>query len=172
MSQRNPMNERNQNRDELKGKTRRSAASAKPVTKAASSVYIKSANASAPKPGFLSRLIHGDNRSEKELKQEAERKAARKEENHRKDEIRRFRPKNNPEYRKWRIIWAGFLLLGLVIVLIAAIFSAQLGDVSMWAMVLAWGCLTASIVTDIKKIRPLREELYYKEHKKSKKKNH
>ncbi len=169
MSQRNPMNERNQNRDEVKGKTRKSAASAKPVSKAASSVYVKSANAKAAQPGFFSRLIHGDNRSEKELKQEAERKAARKEATHRKDEIRRFKPRNNPEFRKWRYVQAGLMIFGLIVVLIAAFFAEQLGDASMFLLVLAWGCLTAAIVTDIKKIRPLREKLYNQEHKKRRK---
>lgn len=169
MSQRNPMNDRNQNRDELKGKTRKSAASAKPVTKAASSVYIRSTDAKAPKPGFFSRLIHGDNRSEKELKQEAERKAARKEETHRKDEIRRYKPRNNPEFRKWRFVQFGLIGIGLIIVLLTVFLAEPLGDYSMWLLILAWGCLTAAIVTDIKKIRPLREKLYNLEHKKKRK---
>ena len=41
MSQRNPLNDRYQNADDRKGTTRKSAASAKPATKAASSVRIE-----------------------------------------------------------------------------------------------------------------------------------
>lgn len=50
MTQRSPLNERNQLREG--GKTRKSAASAKPVSKAAASVYIKDPNAKA-KSGFF-----------------------------------------------------------------------------------------------------------------------
>lgn len=53
MSQRNAMNERNQNGGP-KGNTRRSASSAKPVSKAASSVYVADPNAK-PKKGLFGR---------------------------------------------------------------------------------------------------------------------
>ena len=53
MSQRNPLNDRYQQREG--GKTRKSAASAKPATKAASSVYIADPNAK-PKKSFFDRF--------------------------------------------------------------------------------------------------------------------
>ena len=62
MSQRNPLNDRYQQREG--GKTRKSAASAKPATKAASSVYIADPNAK-PKKSFFDRF-KGKQEPEKE----------------------------------------------------------------------------------------------------------
>ena len=63
MSQRNPLNERYQNADERKGTTRKSAASAKPATKAASSVRTQSSKQPEQK-GILGRAKTQANKSQ------------------------------------------------------------------------------------------------------------
>lgn len=61
MSQRNPLNERNQN-DTKAGKTRKSAASAKPVMKRVFSLYEDPNN--KPKKDFLSLLMGAETAEE------------------------------------------------------------------------------------------------------------
>lgn len=65
MSRRNPMNERYQSDEKTTGKTRKSAASAKPVMKAASSVYIQDPN-NKQKEGFLQRMFGGGDKKREE----------------------------------------------------------------------------------------------------------
>ena len=140
MSQRNPLNERNQS-DTKTGKTRKSAASAKPVMKAASSVYIADPN-NKPKEGFLSRLMGGGSSKKKEEEAKERAKAAKKsnteaapkekgaytlldmegdtEQKHRsktltkadkKEAQRRYNNPGTSEYKKWRTIW--WVVIGL-----------------------------------------------------------
>ena len=92
MSQRNPLNERYTSEDR-KGATRKSAASAKPVTKAAASVRMQPAEKT------------------KEQKK-AERKAARAKEQER---DRQFYNPPTEEYRRLRRIWWIFLVLAIVL---------------------------------------------------------
>lgn len=142
MSQRNPLNERNQN-DTKAGKTRKSAASAKPVMKAASSVYIEDPN-NKPKEGFLSRLMGGGNSKKKEEEAKERAKAAKKSNNEqqakqkgsytlldmegdteqksrnktltktdKKEAQRRYSNPGTSAYKKWRIIWWVVIGLGI-----------------------------------------------------------
>ncbi len=142
MSQRNPLNERNQN-DTKAGKTRKSAASAKPVTKAASSVYIADPN-NKPKEGFLSRLMGGGSNSKKQEEEAKARAKAAKTNKEatskekgaytlldmegdteqkkrdktltkadRKEAQRRYNNPGTSEYKKWRIIWWVVIGLGI-----------------------------------------------------------
>lgn len=142
MSQRNPLNERNQN-DTKAGKTRKSAASAKPVMKAASSVYIEDPN-NKSKEGFLSRLMGGGNSKKKEEEAKERAKAAKKSNNEKeakqkgsytlldmegdteqksrnktltktdkKEAQRRYNNPGTSAYKKWRIIWWVVIGLGI-----------------------------------------------------------
>ena len=98
MSQRNPMNERYQN-DEHQGKTRKSAASAKPKSAAASSVYIK------PK-----------------TKTKADKKAARRAERQKQAELeRKYANPPTEEYKRLRKIW-WVLLIGAIACLALSFF--------------------------------------------------
>ncbi|MDO4854277.1 MAG: hypothetical protein Q4A43_02495 [Coriobacteriia bacterium] len=164
MATRNPMNERNTT-SKPSGQTRKSAASAKPVTKAAASVYVKDTSAAPKKKGFLARMSSSNQEpetsKERKAREQREAKAAAKKAE---DKARRsFRPKT-AEYKKWRIVFFAFLAAGLVIMLIATAFSSLAEDnyiVYTTLLILAWGCLTGAIVTDIKKVKPARDEAYY-----------
>ena len=97
MTQRNPMNDRYQQTGEKKtGKTRKSAASAKPTTKAASSVHIEG---KAPKP--QGRFARAQRQAQQPKKSSS-------------SQDRDFQP-DTPEYRKWRRIWWGFIIAALAL---------------------------------------------------------
>lgn len=138
MSQRNPMNERYQN--EHVGKSRKSAASAKPKTKAAASVTY-----SSPK------------KTPKERK--AEQKAQRKEEADRQREIdRKYYTPDTERYKKLRRTWWA-TLIGAIVCTAASWFLR--GAKPEW---LAFGCLIVAYVLiilafyiDFSKIRKERK---------------
>lgn len=105
MSQRNPMNDRYS--DESKGKTRKSAASAKPKTKAASSVRMQG-TASA--------------KQTKEQKKEAKAQRRAEQKSEREFEGRNYAP-NTQEYKNWRKAWwASIIMAGAML---AASFIIQ-----------------------------------------------
>lgn len=139
MSQRNPMNERYQT-DNHKGVSRRSAASAKPKSKAAASVTY-----SSPK------------KTPKDRK--AEQKAARKEEAARQREIdRKYYTPDTARYKKLRKIWWASLI-GAVVCTAASWFLR--GVKPEW---LAFGCLILAYILiifafyiDFSKIRKERK---------------
>lgn len=97
MTTRNPFNER-YTEDDHSGKTRKSAASAKPKSRAGSTVYVQSSK-----------------KTEKEKR--AERKEMQRET--RANERRYYNP-DTPEYKKWRKIW--WITIGCAIALAAAAF--------------------------------------------------
>lgn len=142
MSQRNPLNDRNQN-DTKAGKTRKSAASAKPVMKAASSVYIEDPN-NKPKEGFLSRLMGGGSSKKKEEEAKERARAAKKSNEQvpkekgaytlldmegdtegknraktltkadKKEAQKRYNNPGTSAYKKWRVIWWVVIGLGII----------------------------------------------------------
>ena len=142
MTQRNPMNERYQNTEEKKqGKTRKSAASAKPVTKAASSVRIEGP---APKPqGRLAR---------------AQRRAQSNQNSSRSSKERYLQPAT-PEYKKWRRIW-WILILGALIFTTISFFSTGHFETMTFTdsmLGVSYVLLVAAIVLDVTKIRKIRK---------------
>lgn len=158
------MNERNTTNKPV-GQTRKSAASAKPVAKAAASVYVKDANAKPKKKGFFSRMASGDQEpetpKERKAREAAEaRKAAEKAEQKAR---RNFKPKT-PEYRKWKRVFWGFLCCS-ILCMVPVTFMSSLIETNYVAyvtlLIFAWGFLTAAIITDIRKVKGARDEAYY-----------
>ncbi len=140
MSQRNPLNERYQ-ADEKSGKTRKSAASAKPVKKAASSVYIANPD-NKPKENFLTRLFdrnkgkqaEDDTSAKKASAQETDQESGGKQQKKkgpytlldmegddrqgqnltkedRKAANKKYYNPGTSAYKKWRILW--WVVIGL-----------------------------------------------------------
>lgn len=139
MSQRNPLNDR-YNTEEHKGKTRRSAASAKPAKEAASSVYV------APKQ---------KTKEERKAIQRAEKKAKRQ----REAELeRKYANPPTEEYRRLRRIW--WVMLGAAIVCLALSFFLRgvLGEVGfMVVLVLSYVFIIAALWLEFSKMKKVRE---------------
>ena len=95
MSQRNPMNDRYQT-DEHTGSTRKSAASAKPKSKAAASVVVRSSKKTP--------------QEKKQIEKEERRKARAKQ---REIDAKYYTP-NTERYKKLRRLWWGLLIGGIV----------------------------------------------------------
>lgn len=134
MTQRNPLNDRYQV-DERQGKTRKSAASVKPKTKAASSVRIQP--------------------TEKTKQQKkAEQKASRAKQA---DLDRKYYNPPTAQYKRLRKIWWG-LLIGAVIMTAASWFARSIlpeaaGYVT---LAIAYGCIIGALYIDFAKIRKVR----------------
>lgn len=177
MSQRNPMNERYQER--TGGSTRKSAASAKPATRAASSVYISSGKPAPKKSSWkqtwdkiLGREQHLTSKQQKAADAAEARKQAEKQ---RRKEMQNFKPQS-PEYKKYSTLRILFYVLGFALVLPNVIWSGYFSEnwgLAGFLLILAWGCILAAIITDVRKLKPLREEEFNKTMKvKGKSKKH
>ena len=145
MSQRNPMNER-YTTEEHHGKTRRSAASAKPKSAAASSVYIK------PK-----------------TKTKQEKKAARRAERQKQAELdRKYANPPTAEYARLRKIW-WVLLIGAIVCLALSFFLRDsLGEFGfMVILVLSYVFIIAALWLEFSKMKKVRRA--YQEQMESKK---
>lgn len=167
MSQRNPMNERYQERSG--GSTRKSAASAKPVTKAASSVYIQSSKP-APKKSSIKetwdKILGRETKplTSKQQKAVDAAEARKQAEKQRRKDMQNFKPQS-AEYKKYSWLRIFFYVLGFALVLPSVIWSNWFADnwgVAGFMLIIAWGCILAAIVTDVRKLKPLREEEYNK----------
>lgn len=137
MSQRNPMNDRYQS-DDHKGQTRRSAASAKPKSKAASSVRVQTPTKTP---------------QQKKATQKAERQKQKQ------VEAKYYNPPT-AEYKKWRKIW--WILLISAIVLTASSFLVRMIDpglevFSLVILGLAYVGIIGALVTEFVKIRKIRQ---------------
>lgn len=181
MAQRNPLNERYQQREG--GKTRKSAASAKPVTKAASSVYIKDPNAK-PKKSFLDRFKKNDEPEKKVSKSQAKKAAAAQPKKGGKwtlddmagteeaesteglsDATKKAARKKylNPgtkEYKKWRTLWWIVIGCGIVSLIPPVMVPQYFVDNDSLSMIffgLGYAFLIAAVAIDAIKIRPLRK---------------
>lgn len=155
MSQRNPMNERYQT-DERKGQTRKSAASAKPKTKAASSVRVQSTT-KTPK----------------------EKKAARKaQERQDRSTANKYYQPESPEYKRLRKIW-WILLIGAIIATALSFYlrmqaenNEALYTASTVILVAGYIAIVCALILDFTKIRKMRKayqaEMVALEKKKSK----
>ena len=134
MSQRNPMNERYQT-DKVKGQTKKSAASAKPKSKAAASVYVRSTK-----------------------KTPQEKKAIRKQERARAAEFdRKYYNPPTKEYKDLRRLW-WILLIAAIILTIISFFGQDYMSptLTMVTLIAAYGCIIAALYLDFSKIRKVR----------------
>ena len=140
MSQRNPMNERYQS-EEHTGKTRKSAASAKPKAKAASSVIIKSG-------------------AKTEQEKKAERKAARrKAANEQRELDRKYYTPNTPRYKKLRRAWWA-LLIGAMCCVALGWFtrSMQPSFISISFVVISYVLIILAFWVEFSKVRKERRQ--------------
>lgn len=140
MSQRNPMNERYQS-DEHKGKTRKSAAAAKPKTKAASSVRVVSATKTPEQK-----------KAEKKQQQKVERQKQRD------LEAKYYNPPTE-EYKRWRRIWWVMLILAIVMVASSFLTRWLWPDnevVSMVVLGIGYVSIFGALAIDFVKIRKIR----------------
>lgn len=175
MSQRNPMNER-YTTDKPQGKTRKSAASAKPANKAASSVRMAS-DIKPKKQGFLSGLFGGNSSNsatakegEKKAEEQSEKRAAEKEteKNDRKAERKRRRAissfvPDTEEFKRInrkRIILSAIGFGGMIIAIILSLLLPDLPMVSIALMIISWLFFYAGVRIDTTQLRPLREQGY------------
>ena len=137
MSQRNPMNDRYQS--EVKGQTKKSAASAKPKSKAAASVYIKPSGHTPQ-----------------------EKKAIKKQQRAKQAELdRMFYNPPTERYKKLRRIW-WFCLIAAIVLTVLGMVLPNLFPGVIWA---SWGCIIpayafiiAAVWLDFSKIRKVRRE--------------
>ena len=154
MSQRNPMNERYTG-EERSGKTRKSAASAKPTSKAASSVRVQS-NKSTEKPkGLFSRARNDANKDAgARAKEKAQKRSAQ-------EERFAYHDPDNEEYKKWRRIWwiciAGAIALTALSMYLLNAVGSQAGIAT---LIGGYILLGFSIFIDIKKVRKIRDQSY------------
>ncbi|NHM14863.1 hypothetical protein GMI68_08865 [Eggerthellaceae bacterium zg-886] len=140
MSQRNPMNDR-YTTEGPKGQTRKSAAAAKPKTKAASSVHVQPVEKT------------------KEQKK-AERKAKEKEDRQRQRNLdAKYYNPPTPEYKKWRRIW-WVLLIAAIICTVVSFFgrSAIPQELAFVILALAYVFIIAAFFVDFRTIRRIRRK--------------
>lgn len=145
MTQRNPMNERYQNTDEKKtGKTRKSAASAKPTTKAASSVRIVGGS----EPKARSRYAKAQRRVNAQKNQQQAKK---------KDSAAYFKP-TSAEYKKWRKVWIALIVVALVATSVSFLMSGRFeSQIFMYALLaLGYTALFGALFVDVFKVRKAR----------------
>lgn len=134
MTQRNPMNERYTTEDR-KGSTRKSASSAKPVSKAASSVRVQA---------------NTKTKQQKKAEQKAERQKQRE------LDAQYYNPPTE-EYKKLRRWWWIFLVGAIVLTLMSWFGRAFLPEWAMYVTLgLAYVCIIAALYIDFSKIRKVR----------------
>ena len=147
MSQRNPMNERYTS-DERIGKTRKSAAAAKPKSQAAASVTVKKANKTP---------------QERKAARKAEQKAARKKAQAQQRELdRKYYTPDTDRYRKLRKLWWLLLVCAILCTVCSFFFRADLPEgVSMAVLLAAYAFIIAAFYVDFAKIR--KERMAYQD---------
>lgn len=171
MSQRNPMNERYQN-NKPEGKTRKSAASAKPVTKAGASVRPEPTT--PPKKGFLERMTSGSTDEEKAKSSKAKSTARddRKSERQRRRAIQSFVP-DTAEFKRLnrkRFIYSAIGFVGMIIAIIVSLFMPEQMVLSIGIMIVAWVFFFIGVRIDSNQLRPLRQRGYEQAQKQAEKK--
>ena len=138
MSTRNPMNERySSDAEKPAGKTRKSAASAKPVSKAASSVHIEEKKSSGKQKSSSARAS-----------QKQKERAARRE----------YLNPDTPEYKKLHAVWVVMIVIAIALTAIGLIIGNVLDNHSMgMAMVIVGDIfLVIGILLDIFKLSKMR----------------
>ncbi len=159
MSQRNPLNDRYQNADDRKGTTRKSAASAKPATKAASSVRIEG-KVEEPK-GLFARASAQANKTQAMKNSRAKQNDKARVERRKEQAIRaKYYTPDTPEYKKWKRVWWGMLGGALVTTALSFWMSSQeqFLHYSYILIGLSYFLLIMAIVFDFGYLRKLRNE--------------
>ena len=145
MTQRNPMKDR-YNGENRPGKTRKSAASAKPATKAAASVHI--VDSKAPKKKGMFGASSGAGRAQKQRDKERER-----------DLRRKYYDPGTPEYKKWRRWW--WISIAIALVFTTFSFAAQMlpgmdATITYVMLGIGYAFLIFAIYIDTAKVRKIR----------------
>lgn len=157
MSQRNPMNDRYQT-DEHQGKTRKSAASAKPKSKAASTVHIQST--SKPKKRGLFGGGGGNQQSKSARKLEREKRA---------ELNRKYYHPPTRQYQMYRRLWWGLIIGAIVCGVITFAGQQYLPGPMLYVMLAVTYLLAvAALLLDSMKIRKLRRAYQDQMERKSK----
>lgn len=140
MSQRNPLNDR-YNTDEKLGQTRKSAASMKPKTKAASSVRLEPTT-----------------KSKKEKKQE--RKARERAERAKQAQLdRKYYNPPTEEFKRTKRLWWGLLIAAVVFTALSWLIQGHVPDAVAFGMLItAYLCIFGALYVDLRKVRKLRRE--------------
>lgn len=134
MSQRNPMNDRYQT-DEHRGQTRKSAATMKPKTKAASSVRVQST-------------------TKTKQQKKAEQKAARTKQS---QIDRQYYNPPTAEYKRLRKIWWGLLIGAIAMTALSWLGRSFLPEAATYVVLgLAYVCIIGALYVDFSKIRKVR----------------
>ncbi|MBQ3301704.1 MAG: hypothetical protein IJH04_06140, partial [Eggerthellaceae bacterium] len=150
MSTRNPMNERYLG-DGVQGKTRKSAASAKPANKAASSVHEP-----AKKTAKEKKAEAKQRQREAEARYAAERRVA----SQMNAEVEEQTVSRSTQYQRLRRRYWIFLAIGLVLTIVGW-YVGTLNDMMGWPwliIVLAYGCIVYAFYIDLVKIRRLYKQ--------------
>lgn len=134
MSQRNPMNDRYQT-DEHRGQTRKSAATMKPKTKAASTV-----------------------RMQPTTKTKQQKKAEKKAQRAKQSEIdRQYYNPPTAEYKRLRKLWWALLIAAIVLTALSWVGRSFLPEAGTYiALGLAYACIIGALYVDFSKIRKVR----------------
>ena len=147
MTQRNPMNER-YTREDVQGKSRSSAARAKPKAAASTSVVVE--NHVKTKKEIR--------REQDEIAAKARARAARKAGNL--NPAQPVKAKDIPqsdEYRKWRKIWWATLIAAIVCTVASWAISTYVNEVAGFvALALAYVFLISAFILEFAKVRKLR----------------
>ena len=147
MTQRNPMNER-YTREDVQGKSRSSAARAKPKVAASTSVVVE--NHVKTKKEIR--------REQDEIAAKARARAARKAGNL--NPTQPVKAKDIPqsdEYRKWRKIWWATLIAAIVCTVASWAISTYVNEVAGFvALALAYVFLISAFILEFAKVRKLR----------------
>ncbi len=135
MSTRNPMNERYTS-EEKRGVTRKSAASAKPKTKAAATVYIQPTEKTP--------------QEKKAIRREERRKEAARQQKY-------YRP-DTPRYRRLRRLWWGILALAIATMILSWTTRGAVSDVASYVMIgVSYLLIIAAFVLEFTKVRKERQ---------------
>lgn len=152
MTQRNPMNERYQNNGEKNvGKTRKSAASAKPVTKAASSVRVVDPSAKKQSRGLFGGKKNTSSSTKSSKEKQAERVSSQPV----------LTPEEMVEYKKWGRIRNILFGVAIALTLMGPLVFFRTGmATSGYYVVLGIGyaAIIAAIYVDLRKVQKLRRK--------------
>ncbi|MEG0072288.1 MAG: hypothetical protein RR362_03400 [Raoultibacter sp.] len=150
MTQRNPMNDRYQS-DEIKGQTRKSAASAKPKTRAASSVHVEELHPPKKKGFFAKAAAPAPAKSSGKTGGSASNSGGRVKSEY-------YNPPTQ-EYKRMRRVW-WVLLVGAIAMTAASwgirTMMPSAETVSMVTLGLAYIMIIAALYVDFSKIRKIR----------------
>lgn len=152
MSTRNPLNSRYTDGGPS-GQTRKSAASAKPKRKAGDTVYVSSSR-SKKNSGF-GKAMPEKTKEEKRIDREKARV-----ENNAIYSAATVLMNNNPDYKRYKLIW--WIILGAAIVMTVVSWVVQMQIQSLvWGLVsigVAYVGIIGALILDFWKIRPIRKE--------------